>query len=114
MNSIRLNSAQTTQPHAETARVRARASGFARGSLVFRTSRKESLSTIHVSLCPLHISPPISISSQLRSPTVHRSNTWLESCVPADDDPFRWCRAYGLHHRCYPNISLSLIRPIRH
>jgi hypothetical protein len=43
MNSIGLNSAQTTQPYAETARVRARIGGFAPGSLAFRTSRKESL-----------------------------------------------------------------------
>jgi hypothetical protein len=50
MNSIGLNSTQTTQTYAETTRVRARAGGFAPTSLVFQTSSKESLSTIHVSL----------------------------------------------------------------
>jgi hypothetical protein len=50
MNSIGLNSAETTQPYVETACVCARTGGFAPGSLAFRTSRKESLSTIHVSL----------------------------------------------------------------
>jgi hypothetical protein len=49
MNSIELNSAQTTQTYMETAHVHARAGGFAPKSLAFRTSSKESPSTIHVS-----------------------------------------------------------------
>jgi hypothetical protein len=49
MNSIGLNSAQTTQTYTGTAHVHARAGGFAPRSLAFRTSSKESQSTIHVS-----------------------------------------------------------------
>jgi hypothetical protein len=50
MNSIGLNSAQSIQTHTKTTRVHARAGGFAPRSLAFRTSSKESLSTINVSL----------------------------------------------------------------
>jgi hypothetical protein len=41
---------------------------------------------------------------------LRRSSTWPESCTPAHNDPFWWCRAYGLHHRCYPNTLLCLFR----
>jgi hypothetical protein len=50
MNSTRLNSAQPTQTHAETARVRARAGGFTLRSLAIQIIRKESRSCFYVSL----------------------------------------------------------------
>jgi hypothetical protein len=62
-----LNSAQSPQTYIETARVRARA-WLCTKALVFWTSSKVSLGTIHISHWQMHIHPPLIWSLQLHVP----------------------------------------------